>query len=237
MIELDRYSLKARLYPAFIVLLPAFVVSLFYITDFEKYYHYATALVSVGLFTYLLAQLGRDKGKINEVKLFTLWGGKPTTIIFRHNDNTIDPVTKNRYHKLLTEKIDGIQIPTPKQEQNDKIFADQVYESCTKFLISKTRNTKKFPLIFNENISYGFRRNLWGMKFWALAIISILIIIHFYFITGGFKTKITLQNKDIFLFLFFGLVLLFWFFIVTKNWIKLTAYAYAERLIESINEL
>lgn len=75
------------------------------------------------------------------------------------------------------------------------------------------------------------------MKSWALVIISILIIIHFYFITNGFKTKITLQNKDIFLFIFFGLVLLFWFFIVTKNWIKLTAYAYAERLIESVNEL
>lgn len=237
MLELDKYSLKARLYPAFIVLLPAFVVSLYYITDFEKYYHYATALVSVGLFTYLLAQLGRDKGKIKESKLFEFWGGKPTTLILRHSDNTIDKVTKRRYHKLLNDKIEGINIPTPDEEQNDNKFADQVYESCTKFLISKTRDTKKFPLIFKENISYGFRRNLWGMKSWALVIISILIIIHFYFITNGFKTKITLQNKDIFLFIFFGLVLLFWFFIVTKNWIKLTAYAYAERLIESVNEL
>lgn len=237
MLELDKYSLKARLYPAFIVLLPAFVVSLYYITDFEKYYHYATALVSVGLFTYLLAQLGRDKGKIKESKLFEFWGGKPTTLILRHSDNTIDKVTKRRYHKFLNDKIEGINIPTPDEEQNDNKFADQVYESCTKFLISKTRDTKKFPLIFKENISYGFRRNLWGMKYWALVIISILIIIHFYFITNGFKTKITLQNKDIFLFIFFGLVLLFWFFIVTKNWIKLTAYAYAERLIESVNEL
>lgn len=237
MIELDKYSLKARLYPAFIVLLPAFVVSLYYITDFEKYYHYATALVSVGLFTYLLAQLGRDKGKINESRLFAIWGGKPTTIIFRHSDNTIDHVTKRRYHKLLNEKIEDINIPTQEQEQNNPQSADQVYESCTKYLISKTRDTKKFPLIFKENTSYGFRRNLWGMKSWALVIILILIVIHFYFTTGGFKTIIALQNKDIFLFAFFGFMLLFWFFIVTKNWIKLTAYAYAERLIESINEI
>lgn len=237
MIELDRYSLKARLYPAFIVLLPVFVVSLYYITDFEKYYHYTTALVSVGLFTYLLSQLGRDKGKINESKLFAIWGGKPTTLIFRHSDNTIDQITKGRYHKLLNEKIEDINIPTQEQEQNDPLFADQIYESCTKYLISKTRDTNKFPLIFKENTSYGFRRNLWGMKFWALIIIFILIVIHFYFITGGFKTRIELQNKDMFLFGFFGFTLLFWLFIVTKNWIKLTAYAYAERLIESINEL
>ena len=237
MIELDKYSLKARLYPAFIVLLPAFIVSLYYITDFEKYYHYATALISVGLFTYLLAQLGRDKGKTKEVKLFAYWGGKPTTLIFRHSDNFIDGVTKKRYHKLLEEKIVDINIPTPEQEQIDIKFADQVYESCTKYLISKTRDTKKFPLIFKENISYGFRRNLWGMKMWALVLLSILIIIHFYFITDGFTAKIELKNKDIFLFVFFGIMLLFWFFIVTKNWIKLTAYAYAERLIEAVNEL
>ncbi len=237
MIELDKYSLKARLYPAFIVLLPAFVVSLYYITDFEKYFHYATALISVGLFTYLLAQLGRDKGKIKESKLFTHWGGKPTTLILKHSDNSIDQVTKKRYHKLLETKITDIKIPTAQQEQNDANFANQVYESCTKYLISKTRDTKKFPLIFKENTSYGFRRNLWGMKTWALVIIFILIIIHFYFITKGFSNNISLQDKDIFLFTFFGVMILFWFFVVTKNWIKLTAYAYAERLLESVDEI
>jgi hypothetical protein len=237
MIELDRYSLKARLYPAFIVLLPAFVVSLYYITDFEKYYHYATALVSVGLFTYLLAQLGRDKGKIKESELFMHWGGKPTTLIFRHSDNSLDQITKNRYHKLLETKITDIKIPTAEQEKNDNNLADQVYESCTKYLISKTRDTKKFPLIFKENISYGFRRNLWGMKTWALVLLSILITIHFYFITKGVTNYISLQDKDILLFAFLGIVTIFWLFVVTKNWIKLTAYAYAERLLESVNEL
>ena len=41
----------------------------------------------------------------------------------------------------------------------------------------------------------------------------------------------------ILLFTFFGFVILFWIFVVTKNWIKLTANAYAERLLESVNEL
>ena len=236
MIELDRYSLKARLYPAFIVLLPAFVVSLYYITDFEKYFHYATALVSVGLFTYLLAQLGRDRGKINEAKLFSLWGGKPTTIIFRHNDDTIDPVTKKRYHKLLTEKIDGIQIPTPEQEQNDSKLADQVYESCTKYLISKTRDTKKFPLIFKENVNYGFRRNLWGMKTWAIIVLFFSTIIHVIIATEYFTNYSFKPNKDAYLYGVFFSIFIFWVFIVTPNWIRIIAEEYAKRLYETLED-
>ena len=48
---IDKYNLQARLYPSVIVLLPVFIVGVVYITDIEEYYHYFTALISLGLFT------------------------------------------------------------------------------------------------------------------------------------------------------------------------------------------
>lgn len=237
MIELDKYTIKARLYPSFIVLLPAFVVSIYYITDIEKYYHYFTAFAAVGLFTYLLSQLGRDKGKLKEPALHKYFGGKPTTQILRHSNSYIDNVTKERYFKLLTQKIDGIQIPTAEQERINANHADQVYESCAKFLISKTRDTKKYNLLFKENISYGFRRNLWGMKIWALLIIFLCFLCHLYFTTNQFRVYNQFAPKDIVLFVFLLTTALFWFVVVTKNWIKLVAFAYAERLYETLNDL
>ena len=235
--QLDNYTLKARLYPSFLVLLPAFVVCVYYITDFEKYYHYFTAVISIGLFTFLLSQLGRDKGKLKEPELHKYFGGKPTTQILRYRDVYIDNVTKERYRKLLINKIEGLQFPSAEQERIEADQADQVYESCAKFLISKTRDTVKFNLLFKENISYGFRRNLWGMKLWAILVLFCCFLLHYYFATQSLTIFNHYSAKDIGLFCFLIATTIFWVFIITKNWVRLPAFAYAERLFEALNEL
>jgi hypothetical protein len=43
-------------------------------------------------------------------------------------------------------------------------YALDCYDSCGDLLREKTRDKDKFSLIFQENMNYGFRRNLWGMK-------------------------------------------------------------------------
>ncbi|MBP6720748.1 MAG: hypothetical protein KA239_00305 [Bacteroidia bacterium] len=236
-IDLDKYSIKARLYPSFIVLLPAFVLSLYYITNLEQYYHYFTALISVGLFTYVLAQLGRDQGKLKEPKLFLKWGGKPTSQILRHSNEYLDENTKTRYHKLLSRKIGAINIPTLEEELGDLKKADGIYDSCAKYVISKTRDTSKFPLLFKELTSYGFRRNLWGMKAIAVFILFICATIHAFILTSGFKLFPIPNTKEASLLIFLLLLVLFWFAIVTKAWIKIPAFAYAERLYETLGEI
>ena len=117
MIKLDSYSIKARVYPAFIVLLPLLILALFYITDFKVYYHYLTAIISVGFLSFILAQLGRDQGKNKEIQLFESMGGKPTIQILRHTNNHLDKTTKARYHKGLSEKIQEINIPSHEDKQ------------------------------------------------------------------------------------------------------------------------
>ncbi|MFM1775922.1 MAG: hypothetical protein RJA53_1532 [Bacteroidota bacterium] len=234
--KIDYYTLKARIYPSFIILLPLLLLAIYYITDFEIYFHYLTAVVSIGLFSYLLSQLGRDRGKLKEQKLFKIWGGKPSTQILRHSSNLLDKHTKARFHKILGEKINNIILPSEEEERKNPSESDEIYESCTKYLISKTRDTTKYTLLLKENTSYGFRRNLWGMKIWAIIILIISFIIHAIIATDYFTNYSFKPSKDAYLYtvLFFDFI--FWMFIVTPKWIRIVAEEYARRLYETLED-
>lgn len=237
MIKLDSYSIKARVYPALLVLLPILILAIYYVTDYKMYYHYITTLFSVGLLTYVLAHLGRDQGKLKEKDLFEKIGGKPTTQLLRHSDSYLDNITKSRYHISLSTKVPNLIIPTKEEETENPCKADEIYDSCARYVISKTRDTKKFDLLFKENINYGFRRNTWGMKTLALSILIISLFIHA-IIASKYFSQISFQpNKDLIPYVAFIFLGFFWLFIVSEKWVKLTAFAYAERLYESIDEI
>jgi hypothetical protein len=206
------------------------------VTNIEVYYHYFTAFTVFGAFSFLLAQIGRDNGKKKEKALFEHWGGKPTTIILRHSNDHLDVHTKKRFHTKLEHIIPDIKIPTPEEEQKNLQAADATYDSCAKYLIAKTRDSRKYFLLFKENTNYGFRRNLWGMKAWALFIIAICILVHSFVATEKFTSIATVSTAEYILLGIFVLFVLFWLFIVNKNWIKTTAFAYSERLYETLHE-
>ncbi|MDD5751243.1 MAG: hypothetical protein PHS73_01855 [Candidatus Peribacteraceae bacterium] len=160
----DHYTRQARLFPALLVMLP---VGLAIVAWFpQKFIGWGLLLgvaTSCGL-TALLAQIGRDLGKSKEPKLHEKWNGKPTTQFLRCGDTHIDQFTKARYKEKLRELIPTIVFPGPEEESNAPAAADEIYASCTKFLLEKTRDKKRFDLLYNENVNYGFRRNIWGMK-------------------------------------------------------------------------
>lgn len=236
MIEFNTYSLKARVYPSVIVLLPFFILTIVYVTNVELYYHYFTSFACLGVCSFVLAQIGRDNGKKKENGLFKHWGGKPTSMILRHSNDHLDIHTKKRFHTKLEQTIPDIKIPTYEEETENLQAADEIYDSCTKFLISKTRDTSKYSLLFKENINYGFRRNLWGMKTWAIEIIAICILIHSFMMTQKFTSIETVNTKDWMLLGIFILFALFWLLMVNREWVKTTAFAYAERLHETLHE-
>lgn len=237
MIKFDTYSLKARVYPCTIVLLPCFLLAIIYVTNIEAYYHYLTSFIGIGVFSFILAQIGRDQGKKKEKKLFEHWGGKPTSVILRHSNNHLDIHTKKRTHTKFEQIIPDIKIPTEEEEQEDLNAADSIYDSCAKHLISKTRDTNKYHLLFKENINYGFRRNLWGMKAWALIILVVCLIAHAMIATEKFTTLEALKVIDWLLLGTLVLISIFWLLVINMEWIKIPAFAYAERLHETIHEI
>lgn len=235
----DKYSLRARLYPASLVISPILILAYFLSNEYNQpLYFYITSIVAFPAITFFLSQIGRDRGKLKEHELYKSWGGKPTTIILRYKDNHLDKFTKERYLETLSTLLPDLIIPNQRQEEEKPIEADEVYESCGKFLISKTRDTQKYNLLFNENINFGFRRNLWGMKAIAIsvAIICILILLGINFIQTG-DNKFNIKPSGITIISILSVYLIVWIFILNRKWVRIAGFAYAERLMESIDTI
>ncbi|HCN82983.1 MAG TPA: hypothetical protein DIT07_05085 [Sphingobacteriaceae bacterium] len=193
----------------------------------------------MGAMSYLMAQIGRDAGKIKEKELWRSWGGCPSVQFFRWSNSEINSNTKKRYHLKMQTLFQSDVNPDPTFEAVDPTSADEVYQAWTTYLISQTRDIKKYSLLFKENMSYGFRRNLWGLKPYSIALLFLIMGITYcyYCITAQSYNPISYN------FLFFiaeGLLLiliLLWTLIITPKWIKITSFGYAERLLETIETL
>jgi hypothetical protein len=61
-------------------------------------------------------------------------------------------------------------MPTPEEEAQHPAAADARYRSATKRLI-ELRRDRKYRILHSENASYGFRRNLLGLRPIAIAIV------------------------------------------------------------------
>lgn len=159
----NRYSLVARVYPALLALAPvlwtAIVLFPQLLSDYKKG---AASALAIGCVLYLIANLARSRGKFAEDRLLVAWGGWSTTIVLRHRDGRIDHVTKERYHSALGAMI-GRPLPTAESEAVAPADADDIYRSATKRLL-EVRRGPKHQIIEDENASYGFRRNLFGLR-------------------------------------------------------------------------
>lgn len=232
----DAYTRRARLTPALIVVLPLGLAVIAVSSDGLKAW---TALWSVFVWaggTALMAQLARDRGKRKEPELFQSWGGKPTTQLLRYR-GCENSILVTRRHGALQKAIPDLHLPSEAEERVDPSASDHAYDTCVKWLLEKTRDQKKFPLVFDENCSYGFRRNLWGMKpvAIALAVASVL--------TGTVVIAIRLYNQSSVSAVSFGALgciiglLCFWILWCDPGWVRLAAFAYAERLLASIDAM
>ena len=116
---------------------------------------------------------------------------------------------------------------------------NEIYRSWVKYLITKTRDTKKYSLLFSENISYGFRRNLWGLKPFSIFLIVTTIISNYFYqiINNDFKSLLPILLDFVVSELILFVLCIIWVFIINKSWIKIPAFAYAERLLETIDTL
>ena len=235
--KLDTYTRRARLWPVLLVALPGGLVGLSWFPSAETWWESLVGLFVLSGGLALLAQLGRDWGKRKQPRLFESWGGKPTTRLLRHRE-TPNKVLLRRRHQKLQELLPDVNIPTAEKEAADPETADQVYETCVAFLLEKTRDKKQFPLVFEENCNYGFRRNLWGMK--PLGIMTTLagtIAVAVLFVTKYYARDVSVPPLVLASFLGNMLMLLGWLLWITPQWVKLSAEAYAERLLAACEKL
>jgi hypothetical protein len=234
---LDEYTRNARLKPAFLIALP--VVLTVSILGFGQSATEGTlfGIASSLGFTFLLSQFVRDMGKAKETLLFEKWGAKPTTAMLRHENEHLNAHTRNRYHSRLGVMLPEIKLPSAAQEKEHPIDADEKYASCVDYLLSKTRDKERFQLLFQENMNYGFRRNLWALKPIGIAV-GLLSLAALAFLTRAQARANTIAwFGNVTAILIVTVMLVAWVTHITPKWVKNAADGYAERLLASIDEL
>ncbi len=229
------YVRRARLYPAMIVVLPLALAAICIFPSISSLSILLTCVGYCGL-SLLIAELGRDGGKALEPSLFENWGGKPTTQLLRHSDTRLDPQTTARYHANLTALIPRLALPSAVQESNNPTGADDVYESCTKFLRERTRDKTQFPLVYSENVSYGFRRNLLGMKGAGIAVSIVSLLMTITTAILRFEPD-AIPDVPAVATIIIAFIAVWWILRITPMWVSTPAFAYAEQLLAATDTL
>lgn len=170
----DAYSIRARFIPAILGAAPA-LAAVFLMTPWKEFdlYVVITSVALLGML-YALADWARRRGQAIEPNLYRDMGGKPSVTMMYRSDKTLDDASKDRYRSFLATKVNH-PAPSAQDEKDRAGFADGFYELAGTWLRTNTRDAKKFPILFNENCAYGFRRNLLGVKWPALAL-NVLVV-------------------------------------------------------------
>jgi hypothetical protein len=235
---LDAYNFRARLVPMLVVVLPAALAAVSWFPPEAKWQAAIAGIGGTLALGVLFAEMGRDLGKRKESHLYKLWGGKPSTQLLSYRASSLNPLTLNRYHQLLQRVRPDLRLPSSKEaELTDSPAADTVYESCGDFLRRETRDKTKFPLIFEANASYGFRRNLWAMKPAAIGIgilSAAACVLRVYMDAGRTGTITAVPTVALLLIV---LLLVWWTARISPSWVKPIAFAYGEQLLEACQDL
>ena len=235
---IDAYNFRARLSPSFLALLPLLFGLMAWVPGIKGTAEPLTgAAVAAGVL-FILVCVARDAGEKAQRRLILEWGGQlPSVFMLRHRDASLDKVTKARYHSKLQRTVSGVRLPDKEQEERDAASADEQYSACCSYLKSKTRDDKAFPLVKEENMNYGFRRNLYGLRPYGsflacAAVVSCGLKLYRAYSTGQQMSSLT------FFCLVASLLSLFvWAVVVNKQFVRSGADSYATRLLEAIDQI
>jgi hypothetical protein len=166
---LDTYSLKARLFPALLAIVPALAALAILISSSKFGLTNLIVTAVIPVLVYASADIARRLGKRIENRIYEASGGKPSVTMLRYSDDSFSPAAKSHYRAFLSSKIKQ-PVPTEQSEKRNPKDADAFYERGGAWLRENTRNATKFSILFVENVTYGFRRNLLGLKWPALCL-------------------------------------------------------------------
>ncbi len=227
---LDTYALRARLFPALLVILPVGIALglLLPTLDYQKVIVAGAVSAGVPIF---MANAVRGRGKRLEDKLVEQWDGMPTTRMLRLREPSNDrPGLARRRQRL--EKVTEVKMPTPAQEEADPVETDHTYVLATRALIARVRETKdRYALVQHENVDYGFRRNLIAVKPLGLGLLVVLFAVD---AVAAFLTADP-TSVAVALVVHLGFVA-GWLIGVRRRWVREQADSYAKTLFESLED-
>ncbi len=170
---LDPYERKARLTPGLLAFAPiAFAIATL---GFKKF---PAVAIAVGVLSaagggYALSVIVGNFGRRAQTRLWSTWGGAPTTRLLRNRDTTVSAVQKDVWRKPI-EVVTGVALLSATAEAKDPTLADDTIRAAVDQMRLLGQDAR-FPLVKTENIQYGYERNLYGFR-WIGRAISIACI-------------------------------------------------------------
>ena len=240
--QIDVYAFKTRVLPTVFAVAPLLVIGTFLIPSLSGGQSKIIGSLLGCAFLFLLDQLGRDRGKAIEPSLFTEWGGKPSVAMLRHRDGRVERHTKRRWRTILESKARGLVLATVAEEASSPACADGGYESATKWLLAQTRDPAQFRLLHAENANYGFRRNLLGLRPYALGMdaMCFVVLLAWWWLNGGLGSASELETLGIEFFVCLVAVLAHlgvMLGVVRSDWVRVVAEEYGHRLLACCDSL
>lgn len=235
--KFPKYTFQARLCPVLILLAPIGLTIAAWFPEKFVGWGLLTGALSSSALTMLFSQVGRDAGKRREEWLFKEWGGAPTTRLLRYSTSTLNPVLLERYRKKLRVLIPDVPLPSMEDEERDRSSADHSYETCVSVLRELTRDEGKFPLVFSENVSYGFRRNLYGLKGSGIVICLIGAVACIVSAVGNWWFHEIMSPVAICAALATIALGVIWWLHITAPWVRIAADGYATQLFAACEHL
>jgi hypothetical protein len=233
----NEYSLKARLWPALLAGLPAAGVIAVVVPGLQWWYAGGIGATAAAGFTFLLSQMARAAGKRKEPGLYAGWGGKPTTCCLCHHGSPLDRHTVGRYHRNIERIAPELKMPTADEEIADPTAAHAKYDAATRILIHRTRDTKRFRRLFEENIHYGFCRNVWGLKAAAVTVAALAASVCSLLVYREVREGSLPPMRPIVVGVLSVLWAILWLAWFRAAWVKVAANSYAEWLLEASEDL
>jgi hypothetical protein len=236
-ITFDRYSIMARQRPALLMLFPALIGAVVLFPSLRSWWATLLAVTGTCGVSLALSEFAQAKGKALEPKLIVLWDGLPSIAMLRHRDNRLDAHTKGRYKTFLQKIVPGLVFPDAAGEAAGPADADEVYQSATRWLLSQTRDKRAYSLLFEWNISYGFRRNMLGLRRFGI-FVSVVTLTTIVLENARLATHTGQIDRTLVVGSAVAVAgLWFWITVVKPAWAEIAANAYARELLAACDTL
>ena len=222
---LDVYNIRARL-SASIILLAPIAITVF--ICFDEIHNIASSAVFIGLFLAFTNYI--------PILLRRVYGSKQYSVNYAveflmPSDTTINSTSKLRYYEKLAELDSSFGLFL---HPNDSPEFRNCCESAVAYLKTRTREDH---LVQEENINYGFCRNLLRSKYIGILIcINMCCLIAVYSLLA-YESISEIPTGHYFAFSTNLVMILFWCVGVTRRALDNTAITYAKTLLAAIDGL
>lgn len=226
---MDRYDRNARLNPALLTVLPALLfVFVWFPAVWTQLGAIAAFVVTCGVL-FAMTRIARKVGQNVERKLGDKIGRLHTAELISLADDRL-PKTMKATCRSYIETHSNLGLPSLTDETADPKTAQEDRLLAVRWLLEHTRPRSEATLLMNENISYGFARNLLGLKPLGIAITFLVALSSCFFLynfedgTTPFVLGVLLCGTAI-----VGLVM--WVFLITEASVVHASQVYAEKIL------